>query len=94
MDKTYLIERLEIWRLFGIKEVKTAITEISSQNFGMIKERNQTLQVSTEKITLMKQFTACLYTYKIFNTGTVYIKMVTFVTSICLSCTLYIINIP
>jgi hypothetical protein len=40
MDKTYLIELLEIWHLFGAKETKITITEISSQNFGMIKERN------------------------------------------------------
>ena len=35
MHKTYLIELLEIWRLFGTKETKITITEISSQNFGM-----------------------------------------------------------
>jgi len=40
MDKTYLIELLEIWRLFGAKETKVTVTEISRQNFGLKKEIN------------------------------------------------------
>jgi hypothetical protein len=52
------------------------------------------LQVSTEIITLMKYVTAYLYTYGIFNIGTFYIRMVTVVTNIYLSYTLYITNVP
>ena len=35
MDKTYLIELLEICGLFGTKEIKIKITGISSRNFEM-----------------------------------------------------------
>jgi len=51
MDKTYLIELVRDIGLFGTKETKITITEISSQNFGMKQERNSTLQVTTEIVT-------------------------------------------
>ena len=47
------------------------------------------LQISTE-IALMKWVTTDLYTYNIINFGTVYFRMVTLVTNIYLSYTLYI----
>ena len=34
-EKKYLIELLELWRLFGTKETKITITENSNQHFGM-----------------------------------------------------------
>jgi hypothetical protein len=60
----------------------------------MIQERNYKLRVSTEGVTLMKQVTGYLYTYNIFNIGKFYIIMVTVVTNIYLSYTLYITDVP
>jgi hypothetical protein len=42
----------------------------------------------------MKQVTSYLYAYKIFNIGTVYIRMATVVANIYLSYTLYLVNVP
>jgi hypothetical protein len=52
------------------------------------------VHVSTEIITLMKQAATYLYTYNIFNICTFDIRMVTVVTNIYLSYSLYITNVP